>query len=158
MDHISPRGTQALARLPVGAPAGAAALLDYWQDKAAAAGGVPGRADFGPFELRRWLGLVSIYQQLPGGGDFRNRLEGTGIVELTGEDWTGGLSSEIDARYGTRLTADLAAALERRTPVLHRISVFQKSFRSAIRLLLPVASGAGGRADQVLLAIFAERD
>ncbi|MEQ8334511.1 PAS domain-containing protein [Nisaea sp.] len=134
----------------------ATALLDYWH-ASVRQGGIPDRDAFDPFNLRQWLGLLSIYEPVAGTLDFRNRLDGTGITDLTGEDWTNGLASEIDARYGTSLKQDLQTAHAAQGPVIHRIAIFQKNFTSAIRLLLPVSSREEGDPSQVFLAIFVDK-
>jgi hypothetical protein len=132
----------------------AAGLLAYWRSSRSA-GSVPDRAAFDPLRLTRWLGYLSIYEHEPEGDDFRNRLEGTYVGNLTGENWTGRRASEVDARFGSRFLADLREARRRGEPTAHLIKVFQKEFSVTERVLLPVSSRPGGETDQIFVAIFA---
>lgn len=146
------RDAERLATIPAGAPEPAVALLDFWGR--VAGGAVPDRARLTPFDLRPWLGHLSVYERIAGSHDFTIRLEGTEISALTGEDWTGRTASAVDARFGASLLDDLTEALQTGQPVLHRIAVFQKSWRMTIRLLLPARSRVDTPPDQVFLAMF----
>lgn len=132
----------------------AAALLDYWQSSRGA-GGVPDRGAFDPLRLTKWLGYLSVYEYEPERDDFRNRLEGTYVGNLTGENWTGRRASEVDARFGSSFLADLREVRDGSEPMAHLIKVFQKEFSVTERVLLPISTTPGGRADQVFVAIFA---
>lgn len=157
-------------------PPQAASLLDAWQAIHAQTtpdgGPRPTRADFTPFALKPWLGHIDIFEvertpdsggdsggSAEGGGtvtDFRLRLNGTEIVALTGEDWTGHSARDIDRYYNVTLHDDLLAVCESGAPHNDGIRIFQKSYLSACRLLLPVFSNSGdGRVTQIFLAIFA---
>lgn len=131
----------------------AAALLAYWQSSRRD-GGVPDRGAFDPLHLTRWLGYLSVYEYEPDRDDFRNRLEGTYVGNLTGENWTGRRASEVDARFGSSFLGDLRQVRDRREPTAHLIKVFQKDFSVTERVLLPVSTRPGGDADQVFVAIF----
>ena len=87
---------------PPKAPAALANLLALWRSLAAG-GDIPHRGQFDTLALRPWLGHVMIYEAIDGGRDFRNRLEGSDVVMLTGEDWTGRCASEVDAQFGSRM-------------------------------------------------------
>lgn len=134
----------------------AASLLEYWQ-----AGkpqkGVPDRQAFDAARLGKWLGYLSIYERMPEQNDFRNRLEGTYVGNLTGENWTNRRASEVDARFGSTFLSDLQEVCDLGEPTAHLIKVFQKDYSVAERVLLPVSTVAGGPADQVFVAIFAGR-
>lgn len=132
----------------------AAALLEYWQTTRGA-GGVPDRGAFDPLRLTRWLGYLSVYEYEPERDDFRNRLEGTYVGNLTGENWTGRRASEVDARFGSSFLADLREVRDAGEPMAHLIKVFQKEFSVTERVLLPVSTTPDGRTDQVFVAIFA---
>jgi hypothetical protein len=116
----------------------------------------PSRADFNAFKLRPWLGSISIYQAVDGGGDFRVALDGTDVVALTGEDWTGRRASDVDREFGVTICAELQALLASGVPTIRRIGLLQKSWRSATRVCLPIARSELRPADQVFLALFVD--
>lgn len=132
----------------------AAALLAYWQS-GRPDGRVPDRSAFDPLKLTKWLGYLSIYEYEPERQDFRNRLEGTYVGNLTGENWTGRRASEVDARFGSSFLDDLRQVRDLGEPMAHLIKVFQKDFSVTERVLMPVSTQPGGEADQVFVAIFA---
>jgi hypothetical protein len=115
---------------------------------------LPSRADFNAFKLRPWLGSISIYQAVDGGGDFRVTLDGTDVVAATGEDWTGRRASDVDREFGVTVCAELQAVLANAAPTIRRIGLLQKSWRSATRVCLPIARSDLRPADQVFLALF----
>jgi hypothetical protein len=116
-------------------------------------GNPPTRQSFDPFTLKPWLGHISIYEAT-GTGDFTNRLEGSDIVDMTGENWTTRRASEIDLKYASSLASHLSEAAEAMKPSIHRMQVFQRDFFYVTRLLLPVCKKAGGPAEQVFLAMY----
>lgn len=132
----------------------AGSLLTYWRVNCPA-GGLPDRRSFDPVLLGRWLGYLSLYEFEAERNDFRNRLEGSYVADLTGENWTGRRASEVDARFGTGFLAELHEVRSQWRPVAHLIKVFQKEYSVAERVLLPVAVEPGGPADQIFVAIFA---
>lgn len=138
----------------------AESLIDYWYENRGD-GGVPDRLSFDPFPLVTWLGYLSIYEYDAGRDDFRNRLEGSFVTELTGENWTRRYASEVDARFGSHFLSELRNVRRRRLPSADLIRIYQKDFSVAVRVLLPVCSdvsaGAAADADQVFVAIFAKR-
>jgi hypothetical protein len=116
---------------------------------------LPARRALGPEMLRPWLGSLSIYERTTEGADFRIRLEGTKIVAMTGEDWTGRLVSEVDRCFGADLLACCLEVCRLRQPLFDSaVPLFQKSYRFAQRLMLPV-SRDGEEATQVLTALIA---
>ena len=135
-------------------PDDAAALLKYWR-QCEVAGTGPTRAEFGPLELRRWLGKIDIYEVDGEGAEFRLRLSGTETVAMTGEDWTGKTARDVDRAYGHGFHDDLLIVYRSRRPALHRIKVFQKDFMTVYRLLLPIFAGPEDRrVRQIFLAMF----
>lgn len=147
----------ALQALPPEAHPALASLLQYWMNTRPP-DGAPSRSHFEPFRLRKWLGHVSIYESVKEGEDFRNRLEGTSIVAITGEDWTGRFASQVDARFGSRLVRCMRRVIESGEPSIHTMKLFQNGFKDVTRLLLPVSSGTDGKADQVFLVIYFDPD
>lgn len=132
----------------------AASLLEYWhrnrQD-----GALPDRTTFEATRLAEWLGFLSIYQYEAGPDDFRNRLEGSYVADLTGENWTGRYASDVDRRFGSSFRAELAEVRVRETPVADLVQIYQNDYGVAVRLLLPVALIGGREADQIFVALFA---
>lgn len=146
---------QGLGALPASASPLLYSLLRFWSDTA---GGdsVPSRERLDAFTLRPWLGHVSIYEMIDGGRDFRIRLEGTSIVAITGEDWTGKRASEVDAKYGCQIADFMREIVRTHQPMVHTMRVFQNEVESITRLLLPVRTRANGPVDQVFLVIYVD--
>lgn len=146
---------QELDTVPACASPSLRSLLDFWA-RSAAGDGAPNREQFDAFTLRPWLGHISIYEAVDSGGDFRIRLEGTSIVAITGEDWTGKRASDVDARYGSRITEFMRNIVQTYRPMIHTMRVFQNDVETITRLLLPVRSRRDGPVDQVFLVIYAD--
>lgn len=146
---------QRLDALPPSASPSLYSLLQFWTDTAAD-NSAPSRDRLDAFTLRPWLGHISIYEAIDGGRDFRIRLEGTSIVAITGEDWTGKRATEVDARYGCRIAEFMRELMHTRRPAIHTMRVFQNEVESITRLLLPVRSRMDGPVDQVFLVIYVD--
>jgi hypothetical protein len=146
---------QGLDALPASASPALYSLLKFWSD-AADGSGIPSRDRLDAFTLRPWLGHISIYETIDGGRDFRIRLEGTSIVAITGEDWTGKRATDVDARYGCRIAEFMREVLRTHRPLVHTMRVFQNEVECITRLLLPVRSRAGGPVDQIFLVIYVD--
>ncbi len=93
------------------------------------------------FELRPWLGHISIYEAVENGADFRIRLEGSRV-------------SQVDAKFGTDLVALMREVVRAGRPSLHVTRIYQREFRSAVRMLLPMRSRPGGAVDQIFMALY----
>ena len=132
----------------------AASIIDYWYD-CRPEGGVPDRRVFDPVRLAKWLGYLCVYEYKPDEDDFRNRLEGTYVGNLTGENWTGRRASDVDARFGSNFLGELREARETREPMVHLVQIFQKNYNVAERILLPVSREPDGEPDQIFVALFA---
>jgi len=130
-------------------------LLKFWTESGGS-GGIPHREQFEVMRLRPLLGHISIYEAIPGGEDFRIRLEGTSIVAITGEDWTGKRASDVDRRFGSRLVEFMRGVIATGEPAIHTMRVFQNDIEYITRLLLPIRSRPGGPVDQVFLVIYAD--
>ncbi|HEY1385216.1 MAG TPA: PAS domain-containing protein [Dongiaceae bacterium] len=146
---------QPLDALPVSASPELHSLLRFWSDTA---GGddTPNRSRLDAFTLRPWLGHISIYEAIDGGRDFRIRLEGTTIVAITGEDWTGKRASDVDAKYGCQIAEFMREVVRTCRPQVHTMRVFQNEVEFITRLLLPVRSRPNGPVDQVFLVIYVD--
>ena len=150
MSHGPDRHVDAL---PPTADQQAGALYDKWS--ALCVDGVPpDRQRLDVFELRPWLGHISIYEAVDGGTNFRIRLEGTRISQMTGEDWTGRTASEVDETFGTQLLPIMREALRTGRASFHTTRIYQREFRNASRILLPVRSRPDGPVDQILLVLY----
>jgi hypothetical protein len=130
-------------------------LHDFWHD-CRGTSDVPNRDAFDPFNLRPWLGHMSIYETIQDGMDFRIRLEGTSIVAITGEDWTGKRASDVDRRYGSRLVDFMKTTIRTHQPAIHTMRLFQNNIEYITRLLLPIRSRPLGPVDQVFLVMYAD--
>lgn len=119
---------------------------------------VPTRSAFNPLALRPWLGSLTIFAASDDGSDFVVKLDGTDVVSLTGEDWTGRAVSDIDAEYGSKLGEELRAVIGGATPTVRQTQLLQKSWQTATRVCLPVSSGDGQRADQVFKGMFLDHE
>lgn len=132
----------------------ARALVAYWHASHGTDGALPDRAAFDPTHLLPWVGHISIYRTVSGGKDFRVTLDGTEIVEMTGEDWTGRLTSEIDRTYGVDLTGLMRSIMATGQPCIQQISLVQKEWTPATRISLPVSRGDETGAGDIFMAIF----
>ncbi|UUX51388.1 PAS domain-containing protein [Nisaea acidiphila] len=131
----------------------ALSLLAYWYS-ACGDRSVPDRHAFDPIALRDWLGFISIYEHAPTLSDFTNRLEGTLISDMTGQDWTGQKASDVDRSFGSKFGDELSEVLETCTPSIDIVPIFQKRYRTATKILMPVAGKGNDKASQVFLAMF----
>lgn len=139
--------------VPPGADPQARSLLEKW--RSFCVGDLPpSREQMDPFELRPWLGHISVYEAVNDGADFRIRLEGTRISQMTGEDWTGRYASEVDEAFGAQLVPLMQTVLRTRQPSFHATGIYQREYRTAIRMLLPVRSRSDGPVDQIFMAIY----
>lgn len=127
-------------------------LVEFWIQGRTVCG-LPDRDYFDAGNLRPWLGYLSIYERIDRFSDFRNRLEGTEVIELTGENWQGRLASEVDGHFGCGFLADLRLVAVWRHPKRSLCRVFQKPYQIAERILLPVTVG-GSEVDQIVMALF----
>lgn len=139
-------------------PESAATLLATWQRFNVDSKG-PTRENFTPFVLKPWLGNIDVYEVENSGPDremdFRLRLNGTEVVALTGEDWTGHTARDIDRELGFGLHEDLLSVYHSKQPLAQHIRIFRKDYITAYRLLLPIFSERrDGTVAQIFLAIF----
>ena len=79
---------------------------------------MPQRAEFDVFTLRPWLGWLTVYEELDDGADFLVRLDGSNIVALTGEEWTGHRMSELDPSSATPVLEVLRRTVREREPIV----------------------------------------
>lgn len=131
----------------------ALSLLAYWYSNRGERS-VPDRNAFEPVALREWLGFISIYRHDPSLADFTNRLEGTLISDMTGQDWTGQKASDVDRSFGSKFGEELSEVIASLTPTIDVVPIFQKRYRTATKILMPIADKGSGGASQVFLAMF----
>lgn len=151
--HVTEDIDRPVDHLPASADPRAAALYARWQSLCVD-GLPPDRQRLDVFALQPWLGYISIYAEIDGGADFRVRLEGTRITQMTGEDWTGRTARQVDETFGSELLPIMQGVLRERRPAIHITRIYQREFRSAIRLLLPMRSRPDGPVDQVFMVIY----
>lgn len=98
-------------------------LAGYWNalDRHGASG-LPHLAQIDPFAMRPALGYVMLLDVVDGGRDFRYRLHGSTLAEISGFDMTGRMLSEFRASGYVAEFAVAAdrAACRRRAPVYAR--------------------------------------
>lgn len=133
-------------------PGLADAFVRFWED-GVRGDCLPDRARFDALNLRRWIGFISIYEYVAERDDFRNRLEGTMISEMTGEDWTGRFASEVDRRFDGAFLQELHGVARSRAPLRSKSELYQKDFIRVEKVLLPIA-GPEGDVAQVFLGMF----
>lgn len=131
----------------------AIALLAFWYSNRDNSS-MPDRKTFNPHALQDWLGYISIYEYDPERRDFRNRLEGTHITEMTEQDWTGRWASDVDRSFGSAFREELATVRTSATPSIESVRIYQKKYRTATKLLMPIAENRQRNADQIFLAMF----
>jgi hypothetical protein len=98
-----------------------------------------------------------VSEAIDGGRDFRNKLEGTEVVALTGQDWTGRCASEVDARFGSRMLEYMQEAVRTGQPCIHTMWMFQNNAVHVTRLMMPVRSRADGPIDQIVAVLYPDR-
>ena len=126
------------------------ALIRYWEDNRLACG-LPNREAFTPAALSPWLGHLCVYERVD--AEWRTRLEGTLVSQMTGQNWTGRFASEIDAAFGSTFRDELNAVAETRQPLHSRCRVFQKAHAVVDRVLLPVTLD-GTTVGQIFCGLF----
>ena len=95
-------------------------LIDYWQ-RVRDSRWAPTRQDIDPVELKSWLGRVHLWEQLDD-GDFRCRIWGTQISEMTGSIRDGSRASTMwPAPYGATVFQQYQRTMESKQPTLHRM-------------------------------------
>ncbi|HEV8391783.1 MAG TPA: PAS domain-containing protein [Dongiaceae bacterium] len=141
---------------PPTTPAALSKLLALWRSLAVDEQ-IPHRDQFDVFILRPWLGHVMIYEAVDGGRDFRNRLEGSEVVMLTGQDWTGRCASEVDVQFGSRMLSYMQEAVRSGEPCIHTMWMFQNEAIRVTRLMMPIKSRPDGPVDQILAVLYADR-
>lgn len=128
------------------------ALLAYWQSKCRPDGGLPGRAQIDPLELRGLLPYIYLIDVLPG-EMFRIRLLGEVHVAIYGNGLLGRTIEEIfPPEHGAEFNRLYRAVLRRRGPVVNGGQVFwwrNKEWLPFEGLHMPLASD-GATIDMIL--------
>lgn len=95
-----------------------ARAVDWWQERCAALGHLPGRQHVDPAEWPGLLAHLYLIDVLDGGRRYRWRLIGTTVVELAGRDVTGRFMDDLydAATYGDA-TKSYATVIETRRPL-----------------------------------------
>lgn len=152
-DHQQPlRDVEILARP---ADRSIQALLAYWTAKCGARA-VPLRQDIDPIELKGHLPSLFMLDVVDEGRDFRYRLVGTTIVEMSGRDVTGAMLSTLYKSYPdafAKAAALFGPVVTERRPVFARGTVFwrpERDFRRFEAGYFPVSSD--GAAVDIILA------
>ncbi|WP_416900030.1 MAG: PAS domain-containing protein [Minwuia sp.] len=133
-------------------PAGALSFVHGLWLESAVDGGLPGRQDFSPERLLRYLPQIFLIDVEPGGERFRYRLIGTQIAAWSGGDATGRWLDDPKCGPGRFEFIDLVSrVVEGRGPVMTtgKEALFDGSAYLFDRLMLPLASD-GAVIDMVL--------
>lgn len=140
-------------------------LYAYWDAKRAGRP-MPDRADINLADLRRLAPNLVITEPADDAGDFRVRLYGSALPDLTGEERTGKLISQIgqESRFGAgraqeRWQTTLRRAFETASPVFirARASVEKREHVVYHGAALPLTKG-GASVAQLLCGLFVEYD
>lgn len=102
------------------------ALHDYWTGKRGVYA-VPMRKDVDPIELKDHLSSLFMLDVLDGGLDFRYRLVGTMIAEMSGRDVTGAKLSKLYHSYPdalAKIAKLFGPVISERRPVFAQGTVF----------------------------------
>lgn len=121
-----------------------AQLLEHWR---ALAGGrdLPPAEAIDPAALIFILGWLMIIDPLDGGADFKYRLYGSSIAEVTGRDLTGCKISDSFPEFAAFTSEIYRNAMRDRRPVLTRHTPpAQIAVSRWERLILPFAGADGG--------------
>lgn len=138
-------------------------LFAYWTSKCAGRP-MPDRADIDLTELRAIAPNLVISEPVDGGADFRLRLYGTALAEVTGEERTGKLVSEIgeggflsSGNIKARWRSILSRAYETAQPAFARArsSVERREHIIYHGMALPLTLGGTG-VGQILGGLFTE--
>ena len=129
-------------------------LMRYWSDLAGA-NGLPSGRLVDPLAMRPALGHVCLLDVVGDGEDFRYRVYGTVVAELSGFDMTGKLISVFPATafIVEFYVAAYAAVTQRREPLLtiHRPPATQHT-SAWHRLVLPLVDDKGA-VNRILLGV-----
>jgi hypothetical protein len=126
-------------------------LFAYWSSLRVDAP-VPPRRRLDPNDMKRLLPTVSLIEALPGAGDYRVRLAGTGLYNVYGREITGRSFSEI---YNTAAAEywreELGRVVKDRRPGVgvHNLAWRGASHLSLIWIRLPLAT-QGSDVDLIL--------
>lgn len=124
----------------------------YWESKRRPDGGLPGRADIDPLEMRFALGHLVLTDVEPGDPPrFRLRLVGSNVAERVGFDATGRyIDTIVPALWPARVLPAYRRVVETAAPVFQAVDgVFDERYLRGEILRMPLA-GDGKRVDMVL--------
>jgi hypothetical protein len=130
-----------------------AELYDYW-DGLRRDREMPSRRDVDPFELKRWLGNLSLLSVIDGGADFYFRVHGSNLRELVDADLTGSFLRALPHEGVGAWLAEYGEVVRRRAPVFNcRRPAVVKNFITIEKLLLPLSEN-GRDVDHILYAVY----
>jgi len=114
--------------------------LDYWFQKRAGRL-APTRADIDPIDIAPLLPRVMLVDVSTDPIDFRFRLAGTGLFKIHGAELTNKRALDLEPpAYGALIHRLYCDALDRRTPIAHRVLIECETRRSAyLRIILPLS-------------------
>ena len=118
-------------------------ILRYWS-RIRDGKDLPARSDFDPLDLRGALGWVTLADRNADAGEFRYRLVGTRVSELTGIDLTGQPVSAMPiGGYADFLMGRMWETVDRARPIACRYALALRQRRVLVeRLDLPLTNGS----------------
>ncbi len=130
-------------------------LAGYWNGLSGAGpgGGLPHLSQVDPFAMRPALGYVALLDAVDGGRDFRYRLHGSLLAEISGFDMSGKLLSEFAASgYVTEfgIAVDRAVCRRRQPVYTRRQPLGAERVTAWHRICLPLA-GDGAEVARLLV-------
>jgi len=126
-------------------------LFAYWVSLRAS-GRLPGRRDIDPGCFKRLLPTISLIDVLPGAGDFRIRLAGTGLYNVYGGEITGRPLAEVYSPAALDYwRGELGGVVSDQRPAVgaHNLAWRGASHLSVLWLRLPLSSN-GEDVDMIL--------
>jgi hypothetical protein len=128
-------------------------LLEHWRGLARD-GDLPSAEAIDPTALVFILGWLMIIDPLAGGGDFKYRLYGSNIAELTGRDLTGCKVSDSFPDFAAFTSEVYRGVMQSRRPMLTRHTPHRRMIVSRWeRLILPFAGSDGSVARLLVGAV-----
>lgn len=137
-----------------GLPAHLRQLLHYWCGKRKP-GAIPSRKDIDPIEIPRLMPYVALVDVLRDPLDYRYRLAGTKLVEMTGYDRTGLRMREFFTPQAVAATEVLLTRLiATREPLAFKGKMFwiDEDYRHFEALVLPLAAD-GQTVDMAIMGL-----
>jgi hypothetical protein len=128
-------------------------LYDFW-DGLRRGRELPSRSDVDVFELKPWLGNLSMLSVIDGGADFYFRVHGSNLRELVDADLTGRYLGKLPYEWVGAWMAEYTEVVRSRAPVFRsRSPSLIKTFIAIEKLMLPLSEN-GRDVDHIFYAVY----